>query len=131
MKKPVIINFLLASLFFFSIFIASCKDTSTAPNPDTINYPASKISYSKYVQPILNYYCTAKGCHNGLDLAGGISLTSYLGAWGQVVAFKPSLSPLVQVIKGDPNHSVGNTVPLTPKEITAITTWVTEGAQNN
>jgi hypothetical protein len=131
MKKLCIINILLIALFILPVFISSCKDTSTAPNPDTINYPASNISYSKYVQPILNYSCTAKGCHNGIDLAGGISLTSYLGAWGQVVAFKPSVSPLVQVIKGDPNHIVGNLVPLNQKEITAITTWVTEGAKNN
>jgi len=132
MKKPYIINYLLAVLFFFSVFIASCKDTSTAPNPDTIDYPASNISYSKYIQPILNYYCTAKGCHNGSDLAGGINLTSYLGAFSELIPKYPNNSPLILVIKGlNPSHVPYNTVPLNQKEITAITTWVTEGAKNN
>jgi len=132
MKKLDIINILLASAFFFLVFIASCKDTSTAPNPGTIDYPASKISYSQYVQPILNYNCTAKGCHNPTDLGGGIDLTSYLGTFSQVIPKYPKNSPLILVITGlEPNHVNNNTIPLNQKEITAITTWVTEGAKNN
>jgi len=132
MKKPGIINFLLVSLFFFSVFVASCKDTSTAPNPDTVTYPATNLSYSQHIQPILNYYCTAKGCHNGTDIAAGINLTSYLGAFAVVIPKYPNNSPLVLVIKGlEPSHAPYNTVPLSQKEITAITTWVTEGAKNN
>jgi hypothetical protein len=132
MKKKNVITILLVLIFIVSVFIASCKDTSTAPNPDTITYPTSNISYSQYIQPILNYYCTAKGCHNSTDLGGGIDLTSYLGAWKEVVPKYPNNSPLILVIKGlEPNHVSNNTVPLTKSEITAITTWVTEGAKNN
>jgi hypothetical protein len=132
MKKLCIINILLIALFILPVFISSCKDTSTAPNPDTINYPASNISYNQYIQPIFNYHCNSKGCHNSSDMGGGLDLTSYLGAFSKVIPKYPSNSTLVQVIKGlDPNHVPYNTVPLNQKEITAITTWVTEGAKNN
>ena len=131
MKKLCIINILLIVLFILPVFISSCKDTSTAPNPVNINYPTSNISYSQYIQPILNYHCTAKGCHNDIDMGGGFSLTSYLEAWSKVSPGHPEVSPLVLVAKGDPNHPVFNSVPLNQKEIAAVTTWVKEGAKNN
>jgi len=132
MKKNSLINISLTFLFLSSVFIASCKDTSTAPNPDTVTYPTSKVSYQQYIQPIFNFYCTAKGCHNGTDLAGGIDLTSYPGAFSQVIPKYPNNSNLVQVIKGlNTKHVPYNTIPLKQNEITAITTWVSEGAKDN
>jgi hypothetical protein len=132
MKKLYITNILLAFVFFFLVFIASCKDTSTAPNPDNATYPPTNLSYSNNIQGILNHYCTAKGCHNSTDHGGGIDLTSYLGTFSQVIPKYPNNSPLILVIKGlEPNHFNYNTVPLKQNEITAITTWVTEGAKNN
>jgi len=92
--------------------------------------PAAAVSFATDVQPILQASCVA--CHGR---AGGLSLESHEalmqgGAKGPVVvAGDPAASELVAYIEGtaEPRMPKGAD-PLTDEQITAIRTWILQGA---
>ena len=74
--------------------IISCDDTQTIEDIDKKPIPASNVSFSQHIYPVLNVKCNNSGCHNDESRAGGVSLTS----WSNVT--DPNI-----VVKGDPSTS--------------------------
>jgi hypothetical protein len=124
------------TLIFLSIFSVSCDDTLTIEDVDKKPIPASNVSFSQHIYPVLNVKCNYSGCHNDESRAGGISLTS----WSN------STDPRI-IVKGDPSTSVlvwsidrlsgAKWMPpegypgLTEAQRIGIKTWIQEGALNN
>lgn len=116
------------------LIINSCDDQINVPSDDQI--PDSNISYSKHIQPIFNYSCTAAGCHDDQSKAGGLSLTSYqntTASYVYVYPGNPDASLLVLSVEGKSIYPMPppGRPPLTQKQIKAIRVWVAEGAKNN
>jgi Planctomycete cytochrome C len=116
------------------IILAGCDDT--AKGIDNVTIPSSNVSFAKYIQPLFISKCGDSGCHDGETNAGGIDLTTWVGATNPqiVVAGDPDNSTLVWAIEDRPGIS-----PMPPygysglnsNEITGIKTWIKEGAKNN
>ena len=98
-----------------------------------IEFPSSNVSYSQDVQPMFNIGCTLSGCHENADMAGGLSLTSYVNAFadpGDIVKYAPKSSKLYEVMSGSLSHG-GNPVDTLSNHIKGIYDWILEGAPNN
>ena len=127
------------NLFLFIICIAiisyiGCKDTTTGI--DNKQIPASNVSYGEYIAPLFLTKCANSGCHDDATRAGGINLTTWVGATDPniVVRGDSKNSPLVwsidRIAGVPPMPPIGYAV-LTTNQITGIKTWIDEGAQNN
>ena len=125
---------LILTISFFSIvFNYGCKDTINANDLNNIVIPSSNVSYSKYIQPVLNLYCATSGCHDESG-AGGISLTTWAGTTADksvVFPGKPENSSLVWVMEGKVPQHPTLLYNLNANQIQGVKTWITEGAQNN
>jgi len=114
----------------------SCDDTITQEDLDNRQIPSSNVSYSQHIQPVFDAKCNYAGCHNGRDMAGGLSLTNYYNTTADYLIVAPGLpenSKLVWSIEGrgtNPMPPVGRW-PLTKNQIDGIKTWIKEGAKNN
>ncbi len=130
--KRQIISFGLLTVFSI-IIIFSCDDTNV---DDGIDIPSENISYSQHIQPVFNLKCNSKDCHNDIDYAGGLSLTSYANTTADyliVAPGKPDNSKLIWSIKAESAYPMPppGYQPLTLDQINGITKWVEEGAKNN
>ena len=135
------------------------RSWTTATPPPPVVFPPSGLSFSNHIQPIFDTYCIA--CHRTGSIAGFLPMTqgvSY-GNLVNVPAVKPNV-PGIQIIPGNSVNSVlyirvsgilpdGTTLDplgqlllrmpqggpfldeLAPGAITAIKTWIEEGALNN
>ena len=128
------INLTLFTIFIFLISYTGCKDSTTGIDDKTI--PSSNISYGEYIAPLFLTKCANSGCHDDATKAGGISLTSWVGATDPNIVVKgdSKLSPLVwsidRIAGVPPMPPVGYSA-LTPNQIAGIKTWIDEGVQNN
>ena len=128
-------SLILIILFFSIVFYTGCKDTVNANDLNNIVIPSSNVSYSKYIQPVLNLYCATSGCHDDISVKGGISFTTWANTTADknvVFPYKPDNSTLVWVIEGNP----GITHPilyytLNANQVQGVKTWISEGADNN
>ena len=116
--------------------IISCDDTQTIEDIDKKPIPASNVSFSQNIYPVLNVKCNNSGCHNDESRAGGVSLTSWSNVTDPNIVVKgdPSTSKLVWSIDRLPGAKwmPPNGYPgLTEEQRTGIKTWITEGALNN
>jgi hypothetical protein len=100
--------------------------------------PLTNISFTEYINPILEVNCSFSGCHSGQNPANGIDLTTWAGVTADpsiVFPGEPDLSRLVWAIEKragvSPMPPIGYTSPLTLNQIRAIRTWIDEGALNN
>jgi hypothetical protein len=94
--------------------------------------PSSNVSYSKYIQPVLNLYCATSDCHDGSG-GGGISFTTWSNTTADknvVFPGKPENSSLVWVIEGKVQHRILY-YNLNANQDQGVKTWISEGAQNN
>lgn len=94
-------------------------------SPDT-------VYFTNTILPLLNSNCAMSGCHNGLgnEDASQYTLNTYSGIMAIVKAGNPSSSKLVSVISNGSMPPKGYT-PITAAQLTAIKTWITQGALNN
>ncbi len=125
----IIISFLL---------LQSCDDTLTVQNVDDKPIPASNVSFSQHIYPVLQVKCAFSGCHASPNPSNGINLST----WSNVTADpnivfpgEPDLSRLVWSIEGrsgiSPMPPVGYSRPVTAKQLQGIKTWIDEGALDN
>ena len=128
------INVMLIIVFGFFVFYTGCKDTTAGI--DSKDIPSSNVSFGEYIAPVFLSKCANSGCHDDATRAGGISLTTWVGATAPnlIVAGSPEDSPLVWSITGvsgfSPMPPPGRS-PLTANQISGIKTWIKEGAKNN
>lgn len=137
MKTYIIVSLMSASAML-AVIAAGCKDSVTATDLDAREIPASNVSFSKHIQPVLEVKCNFSGCHDNASRAGGLSLTS----WSNTT------SSLNVVFPGEPQNSTLYTslvagainrmppegpsfLPMTKKQIDGVYTWIKEGAKNN
>jgi hypothetical protein len=119
--------------------------------------PTPTVSFAGNIQPIFNRSCaTSTACHVGATAGAGLQLTQGM-AYGDIVNVPstqqprlllvkpgaPDTSYLLRKVEGGPNISgllmpqgcpgtpLGGAVCPTPDEISAISTWITECAQDN
>ena len=130
------ITIFLSCAFAVIVFLTACDDTIKVTDLDNTVIPSSKVSYSKYIQPVFTAKCANAGCHDDQNQAGGLSLTSWTNATADFQVVAPGIpqnSKLIWRITG----SSGTLMPpigywaLTKNQIDGITTWVKEGAKNN
>jgi hypothetical protein len=134
MKNRYFALIIIAVISIISYF--GCKDTVTGSEVDSVTIPSSGVSYSKYIQPVLNVHCTS--CHSSSSASGGIMLTT----WGLTT------SNVTVVFPGYPDNSeiiwaveakAGYTMPplgssyksLNSNQVNGLKVWIKEGAKNN
>ncbi len=128
------VNLILFVIFGIFVFYMGCKDTTTGLDNKTI--PSSNVSYGEYIAPVFLTKCANSGCHDDGTRAGGISLTTWVGATDPNIVLKGDSkdSPLVwsiDRIAGIPAMPPVGYSALTVNQIAGIKTWIDEGAQNN
>ncbi|NOX19283.1 MAG: hypothetical protein GXO87_13500 [Chlorobi bacterium] len=130
-----IINSLFILIFVSLLFFAVSCD-STAPNDNEI--PASNVSYSQHIQPVLNVKCAISGCHDDATASGGYIMTSYTNVFRipLVIPNEPNASHIYLAVTAQggltPMPPIYASVPpMTDKEIQGLKTWIEEGAKNN
>lgn len=107
MKKHVVLILILTEVFI----IYQCrKDKYVTP-----------VCYDTDIQPIFTNKCTMSGCHNSIDKAEGVDLSSY-------TAFQNSSEKdeILKVIKKRKMPPPGYT-PVTKEEIMIIERWASQG----
>ncbi|MGA8262997.1 MAG: hypothetical protein WB779_00985 [Ignavibacteriaceae bacterium] len=125
-------SLILVISFFSIVFYSGCKDTINSSDLNKIVIPSSNVSYSKYIQPVLNLYCATSGCHDESG-RGGVILTTWSNTTVPPVVFldHPETSHLVWVIEGKvPQHPI-LIYNLNANQDQGVKTWISEGAQNN
>ncbi|MES2704196.1 MAG: hypothetical protein V4649_16260 [Bacteroidota bacterium] len=88
----------------------------------------ASVTYSGSINAIVLQNCAFSGCHAGAAPASGLDLATYSGV--QAVALNGKLAGVI-------NHTSGfspmpkNAAKLSACNISKITKWIREGAQNN
>lgn len=136
MRNKIVANILLIFTFLAVIIISACDDTPNITEIDSVVIPASNVSYSRYIQPLLTAKCARAGCHDDQSHVGNLSLTSHANTTSSYLVVAPGypqnslLALSVQGLTTSPMPPVGLS-PLTKNQIDGIKTWVKEGAKNN
>lgn len=136
MKYGAVINIYLSFTFVGFMLIAACDDTVNITDIDSKIIPASNVSYSQYIQPVLTAKCARAGCHDDQTSAARLSLTSWsFTTQNSQVVFPgyPQNSKLVWSIEGTSGNIMPplGYAPVTKNQIEGIKTWIKEGAKNN
>jgi hypothetical protein len=115
-----------------ALMVAGC-DTGITDANDVV-FPESNVSYGKDVQPLFDLSCTA-ACHNDVDQAGGISLSSYVALFrvpGLVRPGDSTSSTLWQVVTERlPHQGYPMSRLVNANHQHGIAVWIQEGAHNN
>lgn len=140
MKKTVFGFLLLGGLSFLS----SCRHQpeNPPPPPGPTNPPVSNachpdtVYFVNTILPILSSNCALSGCHDANTMQDGINLSSYAGVMssGVIKLSDPWSSDLLEAVtETDPDDIMPPPPanPLTPQQINALYTWISQGAQNN
>ena len=136
MKDKIVTNTLLIFSFAGILIISACDDTANITDIDKLVIPATNVSYSQHIQPVLTAKCARAGCHDDQTHSGNLSLTSYSNTTMSYLVVAPgypqnsSLVLSVQGLSNTPMPLVGYP-PLIKNHIDGINTWVKEGAKNN
>ena len=119
-------------------FSWNCKDSVTGVSQ--IVFPATNISYGKYVQPLFDQQCSLPGCHtqDAKAESGNLSLESWSDALTAIPAViipgDPDNSPLIwsiQATHGYPRMPPLSRSALTQNQINGLKQWILEGAKEN
>ncbi|MBM4175944.1 MAG: hypothetical protein FJ213_07205 [Ignavibacteria bacterium] len=136
MKGLIDLNKILIVLVIVSMPIlhSACEDEGV--KVDDVIIPSSNVSYAEHIQPVFNSKCALSGCHDDASKQGGLGLTTWLNTTSNfLVVFpgNPDASKLVLAVEGKTTNPMPppGRWPLTKNQITAIRTWVKEGAKNN
>ncbi len=133
-KKNIYINILLLIVFGSILLVSGCDDTSL----NAIEIPATNVSYSQHIQPILNIKCAVSGCHDAGTAAGGYSMETWISTVTIPFIIKndPSNSLVVMTVTGQGGLPImppinASILPMTDIEVNGLKTWIKEGAKNN
>ncbi|UCF63525.1 MAG: hypothetical protein JSW33_13315 [bacterium] len=125
---------ILLMILATTLLFQQCKKSTN--EPQEIVYPDSNLSFIEHIQPIFQRDCANSGCHTSSSPASGLDLETltptFISENGPVViAFNADQSRLYLVLLSDymgiPRMPRGR-APLSINKITAIRTWINEGA---
>lgn len=136
---------LLVGSYLLLFLCTACKDENSSNNfTSTIVFPdTGTISFTKYVQPLLQQTCVASQCHGGSSPAADLDLTQ--PCW-ETLVYTSKHSPVLVVAK-NPTSSLlyiritgsNGYTRMPPEKYSALTTnqingikrWITQGALYN
>lgn len=132
---------LLPVLIFPLIAALSCSHEITQPETpiESIDYDnIGEIVYSHHIRPIFNQRCMSASCHNSVDRANGLELTSWESLirgsnFNEVIiSGNAERSHLIEHITGKskPRMPLGRD-PLPENVINFLRRWIDEGAKND
>jgi len=132
-------TFTIILLFISVMFYSGCKDTITGDQIDNIVIPSSNVSYSKYIQPVLNLKCATAGCHDDISKKHGISFTTWSNTTADpnvIFPGKPQSSSIIYAVKGLAPYEVMPPIssglkPMNENQANGLETWIKEDAKNN
>ncbi len=113
--------------------LAACGDDdddnggAAAPGPQACTPPATATAPFAAIQPILTSRCGS--CH-GTTFGSADRATAYAAAASRVNTTSPDSSVLLQKGDGRTAHGGGDAL-VDPAEVTSVTAWIRECAQNN
>lgn len=98
-------------------------------SPDT-------VYFNNTILPLFNSSCAKAGCHDAITHAEGFVFNSYANimASGEITPGAPNQGDIMEVIQEtDPNKIMPPppSSALTVQQISMISTWISQGAQNN
>ncbi|MFQ5628667.1 MAG: beta-propeller fold lactonase family protein, partial [bacterium] len=134
----MVIALILCS-FPFAFFGCSHDIIEPQPAIESIDYGGiDNIVYSKHIQPIWDQKCNSSSCHNSIDRANGLDLTSWEALirgsdFGEnIISGNAERSHLMEHIRGiaTPRMPIGRD-PLPDNVIDFIDRWINEGAKND
>jgi len=104
------------------------EQPSPSPSPSpTTQAPSLEPTYTALSTQIFLPKCVV--CHGGADPAGGYDFSTYDGVSHAITAGNASKSKLYKAVSSGKMPMDGT--PLSADELSAIQTWITNGAQNN
>jgi uncharacterized membrane protein len=109
---------------------------SNGEPPDT-TYPDDTICFNQDILPIFLSGCATTACHDAASHAEGYVLTDYthiINSEEGIVPYSPQGSEIYEKIttnESDERMPPPPMAPLTAKQISAIRTWIEEGALNS
>jgi hypothetical protein len=126
---------LVIFLIFTTIFILlQCKKNST--QAEEFVYPDSNLSFMNHIQPIFQRDCATSGCHTSSSPQNGLDLETLTPTFQSIngpviITFEADQSRLYRVLIADYmgiSRMPKGRAPLSTAKITAIRTWINEGA---
>ncbi|MBZ0267443.1 beta-propeller fold lactonase family protein [bacterium] len=116
--------------FVAALMLAGCSNNATFDS-------VQDVSFAEHVQPVLSRNCTTSGCHNGTDLASGLSVASYaeLAAGSDhgtmIVPFEAQRSHLYLHLTGDIEPRMPPTGSALPDDLVRMVgRWIDDGARD-
>jgi len=102
------------------------------PPPVASSCSADTVYFTNTILPLLTSNCAMSGCHDGVSRgdAGQYTLNTYAGIKAIVKPGNANGSKLVDVITNGSMPPRGHT-PISSSQLTAIETWINQGALNN
>ncbi|MFN4121812.1 MAG: c-type cytochrome domain-containing protein [Flavobacteriales bacterium] len=127
-------HLLLMMLSVTLIVISSCRHEPPINNNN--NNANGGICFESQILPIFQSSCAYAGCHDAITSADGYNFTSYANIMASGNAIKPNNPGDSKVIRyiteDDPDKIMPPppNAPLSASQISLITQWINEGAQN-
>lgn len=128
-------GYMATSAFLCVLAFSGCNG-ATVTQPQDVVFPDSNVRFRGQVLPFLTVTCANGGCHNDINAAGGIRLTSYSALISDrpnlIVPGRPEESTVIQVLEGKLGHPVGDLPQrVSSAQVQGMRQWVKEGALNN
>lgn len=117
---------------FMILGLSQCVVTPEASNIDPTTGEVEGICFETEILPLLVSRCGSSGCHNAIDRADDIDLTSYPAIRREVEPGKPGDSEIIEYMyeTGEDAMPPLPAEPLKNEQIKLIEDWITEGAKN-
>ncbi len=132
----MLFKIIISSSFLLTLILFSCGGDNTGTGPGNIAFPDSNLSFTQHIRPIFLDNCVQGNCHGGFR-AGGLDLESdppdFQSNSGLVVIPFSKTNSLLYILlfvsdNGIPRMPPDRISGILDAEITAIGTWIDEGA---
>jgi hypothetical protein len=148
-KRTIAFRFAKIIICCFLFVILSCKhyplnpdcltpntDTSENSAPNLIPCHPDTVYFNATILPLFVSNCAKAGCHDAISHQEGFVFNSYsnIMASGEIEAGDPNEGEIMELIKETDPDKIMPPPPnaaLTQQQINQISTWISQGAQNN
>jgi hypothetical protein len=129
--KKIILAILMTPFLLLMFFGSGCYYDEVIPDPSI--YSGEEISFSEDLIPIFDASCNSASCHAAGAIPPDLTAANAYNAiidGGYVNFTSPEESEFYQWVKGNrtPTMPISGT---DPQIVSAVLTWINQGAQNN